>query len=598
MSPTRIYPLSLLIGVLLWVGVVLLWGQQRYAELRVGFDTEARILHRVLSQRAEQNEALLNSLAISAEMGLSENQLRAFVASLTSSYPQIAGVEVCQNACKWVLEKNPMADYAIAQKLASGGKIQLWIDPSKLLRSGEGMSRAAFTLQGDGKNLLRGHGQDPVSEFPELHVQKILGSESQPFVLEVRQSVLFRDFPIWQMLGLGVLMVLLAHGAGSGVQSVWRARESTRRAELALQQEKDRAQVVLNAVDDALITFNRENTIQYINPAAMQLLGTPSSGQKVPEVVEFQQGPSLPEVLQGFWQQEKDQDLPDGVWLKGRPIEGSLSMLPDRSGAVLVLRDLGPFRQRMLSRLEESERKRKEHEALLTHVMRVNTTGEVASGMAHELNQPLTAILSQSQGALRVLEEGDTDLAKTALQRTVLQARRAGEIIQRLRAHLVRQPLKSSRVNLSDLVSRLSGLLEADLQTRNLQLSVHLSGLPDVEADSIQLEQVLHNLIRNSMEAMQERPLSDRRIEIAGSVESGQVLLTVRDHGPGLSESALEHLFLPFHSTKKEGMGVGLSLSRTLMQSMNGELFGANHPEEGAVFTLHLQVFQEETHVH
>ena len=598
---TRIDLLALLLGLLVWAGVVLLWGQQRHAELQEGFDTEARILHRVLSQRAEQHDALLDSLAISAEMGLSEQQLSAFIQALTRSYPQISGVQLCTIDCQWLFRKDTAkGSYALEQETPQAGKVRLLIDPVQLLRSGEGMTRAAFTLQNpEGQNLLNIPSKDPVSDFAPLHVEKILGSSSQPFGLKVTQSVLLRDFPVVQVAA-GLLMLLLSFGMGRAIHTILTARHQTREAEQALQAEKDRAQVVLNAVDDALITFDQQQSIVHANPAAHTLLGIQESltGHSLLEQVQFQEGPALPDLLKPFWKTPSFMELPDGLILKGRHIEGSLSPLPDRSGGVLVLRDLGPFRQRMLHALEESERRRKEHEALLTHVMRVNTTGEVASGMAHELNQPLTAILSQSQGALRVLSEGDIDLARTALERTVVQAKRAGEIIQRLRAQLTRQPLTSSRVNLQHLMHRLIQLLDTELQARQIQLNIDLLQAPAVQADPIQLEQVLHNLIRNSMEALQDRPVAERRIDVQATVQGQQVLLTVRDHGPGLSDAALEHLFLPFYTTKKDGMGIGLSLSRTLMQSMNGELAGENHPQGGAVFTLTLPVHQEELHAH
>lgn len=597
---TQIDVLALLLGLLVWVGVVLLWGQQRHAELQEGFDTEARILHRVLSQRAEQHDALLDSLTISAEMGLSEQQLGAFIQALTRSYPQISGVQLCTIDCQWLFKRDTAeTSYALEQETPQAGKVRLLIDPVQLLRSGEGMTRAAFTLQtSQAQKLLDIPSKDPVSDFAPLHVEKILGSSSQPFGLKVTQSVLVSDFPVVQMVATGLLILLLSFGIGRAIQTLLTARHQTREAEQALQAEKNRAQVVLNAVDDALITFDRKQSIVHANPAAHSLLDTRESmtGRSLLEQVQFQEGPSLQDLLKPFWQNPSFMELPDGLILQGRHIEGSLSPLPDQSGAVLVLRDLGPFRQRMLHALEESERRRKEHEALLTHVMRVNTTGEVASGMAHELNQPLTAILSQSQGALRVLSEGDIDLARTALERTVVQAKRAGEIIQRLRAQLTRQPLTSSRVNLQHLMNRLIQLLDTDLQVRQIQLNIDLLEAPAVEADPIQLEQVLHNLIRNSVEALQDRPVDERKIDVQAMVQGQQVLLTVRDHGSGLSDAALEHLFLPFHTTKKDGMGIGLSLSRTLMQSMNGELAGENHPQGGAIFTLTLPVHLEELH--
>ncbi|GEM47016.1 sensor histidine kinase [Deinococcus cellulosilyticus] len=599
---TRTDVLSLLLGLLVWAGVVVLWGQQRHAELQEGFDTEARILHRVLSQRAEQHDAILDSLTISVELGLSEGQLGTFVQALTGRYPQISGVQLCTLDCQWLFQKNTTEhSYLLSRTTSTDGRVQLWIDPNQLLRPGEGMSRATFTLQTpERKLLLEVPSKDPVSDLTELQVEKVLGSASQPFVLTVHQAVLFRDFSVGQMVGTGLLILLLAYVAGRGLQTVLTARRLAFEAEQALQSEKERAQVVLSAVDDALITFDRNHTIVYANPAAQTLLNGagPLIGSVLLEQIKFEEGPSLATLLEHFWQHPAFMELPDGLILQGRHIEGSLSPLPDQSGAVLVLRDLGPFRQRMLHALEESERKLKEHEALLSHVMRINTTGEVASGMAHELNQPLTAILSHSQGALRVLQEGEMDLARTALERTVTQAKRAGEIIQRLRAQLTRQPLVAVRVNLQQLMARLVQLLEADLQSRHIQLNIDLSQAPPVEADPIQLEQVLHNLIRNSMEALQDTPASDRKITLQARTEGSQLLLSVRDHGPGLSDSALEHLFLPFHSTKKDGMGIGLSLSRTLMQSMNGELSGGNHPDGGALFTLTLPVFQEELHVH
>jgi two-component system sensor kinase FixL len=227
----------------------------------------------------------------------------------------------------------------------------------------------------------------------------------------------------------------------------------------------------------------------------------------------------------------------------------------------------------------------------LLHVSRMATIGEMAAGVAHELNQPLTAIANYAQACTRLLARPDTDPTelRQALAEITAQAARAADIIRRLRAlargqHSVRAP-----ANLNALVREIIDLVESDARLHGVQLSLDLAdNLPQVLVDAGQIQHVVLNFVRNSLEALSAHPGSGR-VQIRTSVTAGgDVELVVTDNGPGLRAEAMARLFDPFFSTKESGTGMGLAISNTIARLHGGSVGHRPNQPSGASFYIHL----------
>jgi len=238
---------------------------------------------------------------------------------------------------------------------------------------------------------------------------------------------------------------------------------------------------------------------------------------------------------------------------------------------------------------------RERERARLAGMTRLNTLGEMAAGLAHELNQPLTAILSHVQAAARLLDDEDErDTVRQALQTSATQARRAADIIARLRALVApggRAP--ACAVDVDALVGTLRFLLGPELAERRIALVWQdQADAARPLADPVALEQIVHNLLGNAIEALGQTP-GERRITLRAERDAACYRLSVADSGPGIAPEHLPHLFEPFFTTRAGGLGLGLPLCETLAGAMDGQLAAANLPDGGACFTLTLPLAKE-----
>jgi PAS domain S-box-containing protein len=246
-----------------------------------------------------------------------------------------------------------------------------------------------------------------------------------------------------------------------------------------------------------------------------------------------------------------------------------------------------------------TERKRSEEalraaQAQLAHMARVTTMGELTSSIAHEVNQPLAAVVTNGDACLRWLgnDPPNLDKARLSVAGIIKEGNRAGEIIQRVRALAKKTPPQKTMLGVNEAIEEVIGLVGAELAKHQVLLLKELmSDLPTVFGDRVQLQQVILNLIANGIEAME--PVTDRPRELSiGSraTEDGRVLISVSDCGTGIGPESVDHLFEAFFTTKQEGMGLGLSISRTIVEGHGGRLSAIANKPYGATFQFTLPV--------
>lgn len=224
-------------------------------------------------------------------------------------------------------------------------------------------------------------------------------------------------------------------------------------------------------------------------------------------------------------------------------------------------------------------------------VARLNAMGELAAGMAHELNQPLSAIVANAQATRRMLADDAPalDTVRHAIGQIEVQGRRAADVVKRLRQQ-VEAPQTAGPLQAVDLmayVRQVSDLLEPDIRRCGATIMI-LGSSVHVLVDPVALEQIIHNLLHNALQVLDTVPASDRTVRISLHPEANQGVMTMSDTGPGIAVEALPHLFEPFHSTRRGGMGLGLSLCESLTQAMHGTLTARNTAPRGAEFCLTL----------
>jgi len=241
------------------------------------------------------------------------------------------------------------------------------------------------------------------------------------------------------------------------------------------------------------------------------------------------------------------------------------------------------------------ERKRTEDalrraQADLTHVTRVATLGELTASIAHEINQPLAAVVNNASACLRWLAAHNLEEARRSAALIIADGHRAGEIISGIRALVNKAPPQKDWVNINETISEVIAMTRSEVQGNRIALKTQLSGeLPVVLGDRIQLQQVILNLIINAIEAMSGAGDGPRELEVGtGKDEAQGVRVAVRDSGPGLDPDGLDHLFTAFYTTKPQGMGMGLAISRSIIEAHGGRLWASANPQRGATFQFTL----------
>jgi len=243
-----------------------------------------------------------------------------------------------------------------------------------------------------------------------------------------------------------------------------------------------------------------------------------------------------------------------------------------------------------ISEQNRAERRRSSRLVELARVSRVSTIDEMATALAHEINQPLCAITSYAQACERMMNygTGGREEIASAIKAISQEATRAGEIIRGIRRFVRRDISKRSEVDINAVIEDAVNLVEPELNRYYISLSLQLGkGLPPVVADSIQIEQVIINLLRNGLEAVVASDSKTRQFFIS-TMDEGCVEVSIRDNGVGIDPKIVDRVFDPFISTKSNGMGMGLSISRSIIESHGGRLWWVPNQAEGATFKFSL----------
>ena len=339
----------------------------------------------------------------------------------------------------------------------------------------------------------------------------------------------------------------------------------------ALTAAHERFMTVLEGLDDAItVTADTNDGLEllFANRTYRRLFGAQTSGHE--ELLAGRRGRYTDESVEIFsasvqrWFEVQHRML---AWTDGRRVR------------LQVARDITERHNH-----EEASRIQQEKIQITS---RLTTMGEMASSLAHELNQPLTAIANYSMGAVAMIKAGRTDAATLlpALEKAASQAQRAGKIISRIREFVKRSEPRRQSIQISTVIENAVGLAEIHTRRRQVSIVCNLpASLPDVLADPILIEQVLLNLIKNGLEAMDHTVHQNLLVDVF--LHGDQIEVTVTDRGHGLTDP--ERLFEPFFSTKSEGLGMGLNICRTIIESHHGRLWATTNPQGGTIFRFTL----------
>ncbi len=371
-----------------------------------------------------------------------------------------------------------------------------------------------------------------------------------------------------------------------------------KRAENALVEERNYISTVLETAGALVIVCNREGHIVQFNRSSEKTTGYLPAEVKdkimwdifLPSEQAIETKSIFQQLVNGTDRIEHEGEL---LTRKNeeRHIAWSNTAIRDAEGQVSFVICTGID----ITEQRKAEEEARQHQADLVHVSRLCTMGEMAAGLAHELNQPLAAIVSYTQGCVRRIASNNSDPSELlgAMKQVTLQAQRAGEIIKHLRSFVSKGELQRTTVQANTMVREVLSMAKIDVRRHQVTVRLRLiDNLPTLHVDMIQIEQVILNLVRNGMEAMNATDPEERELSMRTFLnDKGDVQFSTSDAGEGISDDLdPDKVFDAFFTTKKEGMGMGLAISRSIIEAHGGRLWAERNPDRGTTFHFTLPV--------
>ncbi len=352
---------------------------------------------------------------------------------------------------------------------------------------------------------------------------------------------------------------------------------------------------ILETVPEAMIVIDAQGVMQSFSAAAIRLFGwrpTEAIGRNISLLMPEPYRSEHNGYIQRYLQTGERRIIGRGRIVVGQRKDGSTFPMELAVGEVVLNgeRFFTGF-VRDLTERRAQERRVQELQSELVHVSRLTAMGEMASSLAHELNQPLSAIASYMKGSVTLLDAERPDLPrlKTALAQAGDQALRAGDIIKRLREFVAKGETEHTLEDPSRLMEEASALALVGVKDHDVRVDLRLSrNLGPIIVDKVQIQQVALNLIRNAVDAMADAPRRELEIRVAAAGDEDTVRISVADTGPGVDPIVRSRLFQPFVTSKPTGMGVGLSICRTIVESHGGSIWAEDNPGGGTVFVFTL----------
>lgn len=366
--------------------------------------------------------------------------------------------------------------------------------------------------------------------------------------------------------------------------------------EQSAREREARLRSILETSPDAIIMIDEQGIVESFNAAAVRLFGYPVGEVLQKNVSMLMSEPYRTQhdgYLSRYRQTGEKRVIGIGRIVEGRRRDGTTFPMELAVGETTVSkRRLFTGFIRDITERQEADRKFRELQSELLHVSRLSSMGEMSAALAHELNQPLTAMTNFVNAARRTMEGvayPQSAKAGEFLEKAADQTMRAGQIIKRLRDFVEKGETHKTAEKLNQIVEEAMGLGVVGAAESGVKVQTRLTaGLPEVMMDKIQIQQVILNLVRNAIEAMQAS--ATRRLMIETERLADAVGVTVSDTGPGLDKEVMDRLFQPFVSTKENGMGIGLSVCRTIIEAHGGKISATQNPDGGVSFKFSLPV--------
>jgi PAS domain S-box-containing protein len=388
----------------------------------------------------------------------------------------------------------------------------------------------------------------------------------------------------------------LRDAAGKSLRMSGVVMDITERKEVeeAMRESEERYRNVVETQTELICRYLPDTTLTFVNDAYCRYFGRGREELEGTKFIELIPESARPAVLQ---QVASLMENPRTETYEHEVVRPDCStgwqqwtdhVIADSYGRVVEVQAIG----RDTTELRRAELEAQEQGNEVTRLTRVAILGELSGALAHELNQPLTAILSNAQAAERLMAKNPVDLneIRAILRDIVSDDKRAGDVINRLRALMKRGEANLQPLNLNELTAGVLELTHSELIERNIALTTRLTpDLPDIRGDRVQLQQVLLNLIMNACEAMAINNGAERALEICTEPDGpGNLRVVVADRGPGIPAGLIDGIFEPFVTTKAQGLGLGLSICRSIVVAHGGKMWATNNPERGASFYVSL----------